>query len=140
MLLGLRGGAIGETCAIALVVGFIYLAVRKVIYFEVPLVYLSTIFVIYLIVGNSFEYALYQILAGGVLIAAVFMITDYSTTPINRTGKWVFAFGCALLTFLIRQFGSYTEGASFAILLMNLLTPYIEKWTAKRPFGGKAQV
>ena len=137
MLLGLRGGAIGETCAIAIIIGFIYLVVRKVIYFEVPLVYVLTVFVLTLIVDNSFSVALYQVLSGGLLFAAVFMITDYSSTPTVRVGKSVFAFGCGLITFLIRKYGSYPEGVSFAILLMNILTPYIEKWTVKRPFGGE---
>ena len=80
--------------------------------------------------------ALYQLLGGGVIIAAFFMATDYSTTPINKYGKMVFAFGCGLITVLIRFFGSYPEGVSYAILIMNILSPYIEKLCAARPFGG----
>ena len=137
MLLGLRGGAIGETCALALVIGFIYLVVRKVIYFETPLIYVATVFVLSLIADNSFSIAAYQVLSGGLILGAVFMITDYSTTPVTRSGKMIFAFGCGLITFLIRYFGSYPEGVSFAILIMNILSPYIEKWTRKRPFGGE---
>ena len=137
MLLGLRGGAIGETCALALIIGFVYLVVRKVIYFETPLIYVATVFVLSLIADNSFSLAAYQVLSGGLLLGAVFMITDYSTTPITRSGKMIFAFGCGLITFLIRYFGSYPEGVSFAILIMNILSPYIEKWTRKRPFGGE---
>jgi len=71
------------------------------------------------------------------MLAAVFMITDYSTTPITRTGKMIFAFGCGIITFLIRYFGNYPEGVSFAILIMNIISPYIEKWTAPRALGGK---
>lgn len=137
MLLGLRGGAIGESCIIAIVIGFIYLVIRRVIHFETPLIFVATVFVLSLIVDNSFTTALYQILSGGLVFGAVFMATDYVTTPITRAGKMVFAFGCGVITFLIRYFGSYPEGVSFAILLMNILSPYIEKWTAKRPLGGK---
>ena len=74
---------------------------------------------------------------GGVMLGAIFMATDYVTTPITRTGKMIFAFGCGLITFLIRYYGSYPEGVSFAILLMNILNPYIEKLTAHKVFGGK---
>ena len=137
MFLGLRGGAIGETCAIAIILGFIYLVARRVINFETPLIFVGTVFVLSLIFDNSFSIALYNILAGGLLFGAVFMATDYVTTPITRTGKMVFAVGCGLITFLIRSFGNYPEGVSFAILFMNILSPYIEKWTAKRPLGGK---
>lgn len=137
MFLGLHGGAIGETCAAALILGFIYLVVRRVIHFETPLIFVATVFVLSLIVDNSFTAATYQVLAGGLLLGAIFMATDYVTTPITRTGKMVFAVGCGLITFLIRTFGNYPEGVSFAILFMNILSPYIEKWTAKRPLGGK---
>lgn len=136
MFLGLRGGAIGETCALAIIIGFIYLVVRKVIYFETPIIYVATVFVLSLIADNSFSLAAYQVLSGGLMLGAVFMITDYSTTPITRVGKMIFAFGCGIITFLIRYFGSYPEGVSFAILIMNILSPYIESWTKRRPFGG----
>ena len=137
MLLGLRGGAIGEVCGLAIIVGFGYLVIRRVIHFETPLIFVLTVFVLFLIKDNSFVSATYQLLSGGLLFAAVFMATDYVTTPITRSGKMIFAFGCGLITFLIRCFGNYPEGVSFSILLMNILSPYIEKWTAKRPLGGK---
>ena len=137
MLLGLRGGAIGEVCALAILLGFAYLVYRKVIHFETPLIFVGTVFVISLIITNDLTLSLYQVLSGGLLFGAVFMATDYVTTPITRTGKMVFAVGCGLITVLIRFFGSYPEGVSFSILLMNILSPYIEKWTAKRPLGGK---
>ena len=137
MLLGMRGGAIGETCTVALLVGFIYLVVRKVINFEIPLIFVGTVFVLSLIVDNSFFTATYQILSGGLVFGSVFMATDYVTTPITRSGKMIFAFGCGLITFLVRYFGNYPEGVSFAILFMNILSPYIERWTQKRALGGK---
>ena len=137
MLLGFRGGAIGETCIVAIAIGFIYLVIRKVIYFETPLIMAATVFVLSLIVDNSLTVATYQMLSGGLVFAAVFMATDYVTTPITRSGKMIFAFGCGLITFLIRYFGAYPEGVSFSILLMNIISPYIEKWTAKSPLGGK---
>ena len=136
MFFGLYGGAIGETCTAALLVGFIYLVVRRVIHFETPLIFIGTVFVLSLVVDNSFTLALYQVLSGGLVLGAVFMATDYVTTPITRSGKMIFAFGCGVITFLIRSFGSYPEGVSFAILLMNILSPYIEKWTAPRALGG----
>lgn len=137
MFLGLRGGAIGETCIAALLVGFLYLVVRRVINFETPLIFVGTVFLLSLIVDGSFTAALYQILSGGLVFGAVFMATDYVTTPITRTGKMIFAFGCGLITFLVRAFGNYPEGISFAILFMNILSPYIEKWTAGEALGGK---
>ena len=137
MFIGLRGGAIGEVCIAAILVGFAYLVIRRVIHFETPLIFIATVFVLSLIADNSFVSATYSILAGGVVFGAVFMATDYVTTPITRSGKMIFAFGCGLITFLIRSFGAYPEGVSFSILLMNVLSPYIEKWTAKSPLGGK---
>lgn len=137
MFIGLRGGAIGEACGAAILIGFIYLVVRKVINFETPIIYVLTVFVLSLIITNDPTLALYHVLAGGLLFSAVFMITDYVTTPITRTGKMIFALGCGIITVLIRFYGSYPEGVSYSILLMNILSPYIEKWTAKRPLGGK---
>ena len=137
MFLGFRGGAIGEACIAAILVGFVYLIVRRVIHFETPLIFVATVFVLSLIVDNSFTVATYQILAGGLVFSAVFMATDYVSTPITRPGKMLFAVGCGLITFLIRYFGNYPEGVSFSLLFMNILSPYIEKWTAPRAFGGK---
>lgn len=137
MLLGVRGGAIGETCTIALIVGFIYLSVRRVIKFETPIIYVATVFLLSLVVESDILTATYQVLSGGLVFAAVFMITDYVTTPITRSGKMVFAFGCGVITFLIRYFGAYPEGVSFSILFMNIISPYIEKWTKSTALGGK---
>ncbi len=139
MLLGVRGGSIGESCIIALIIGFIYLVVRKVINFEVPLIMTATVFLLYLIVSGDINMALYQVLAGGLIFGAVFMATDYVTTPITRTGKMIFAFGCGLITFLIRMYGNYPEGVSFAILFMNILSPYIEGWTKPKALGKRGK-
>ena len=135
MFLGNRGGAIGETCALALILGGIYLIARKVINWQTPVIFIGTVFVLSLVIKQDVTMALYQVLGGGVVIGAFFMATDYSTTPINKVGKMVFAFGCGLITVLIRFWGSYPEGVSFAILLMNILSPYIEKLCAKKPLG-----
>lgn len=137
MFFGIKGGAIGEVCIAAILIGFLYLVIRKIIHFETPVIFVATVFALSLIADNSFTVATYQILSGGLMFAAVFMATDYVTTPITRSGKMIFAFGCGLITFLIRKFGGYPEGVSFSILLMNILSPYIEKWTAKTPLGGK---
>ena len=128
MLLGLRGGSIGETCGVAILVGFVYLLVRRVISWHTPVLYVGTVFVLSLILTSDLYLSLVQILSGGLLFAAVFMATDYVTTPITRWGKVIFAVGCGLITVLIRFYGSYPEGVSFAILFMNILSPYIEKW------------
>ena len=95
----------------------------------------ALVFVLSLIADNSFLTATYQILSGGLIFGAVFMATDYVTTPITRSGKMIFAFGCGLITFLVRYFGSYPEGVSFAILFMNILTPFINRFTRRRIFG-----
>ncbi len=136
MLFGNRGGSIGETCIIALVIGFIYLVARRVIHWETPVIFIGVVFVLSLIIKQDITLALYEILGGGLFIAAIFMATDYSTTPINRLGKMVFALGAGLITVLIRFWGSYPEGVSFAILFMNILSPYIENLCARKPFGG----
>ena len=135
MFLGNRAGAIGETSALALILGGVYLIFRRVIKWQVPVIYIATVFVLSLIIKQDLTVALYQVLGGGLVLAAFFMITDYSTTPINTLGKMVFAFGCGIITVLIRFWGSYPEGVSFAILLMNILSPYIEKMCTKKPFG-----
>ena len=137
MLLGLRGGAIGETCIIALVLGFVYLVARRVIQWHTPVIFIGTVFILsFLLGGFDVSVALYHVLSGGLFLGAIFMATDYSTTPTNSLGKMIFALGCGIITVLIRFFGSYPEGVSFAILFMNILAPFVEGWTARRPFGG----
>ncbi len=141
LLLGVHGGAIGETCAIALLVGFAYLLVRRVISWHLPLVFIGTVFVAsFFMEGMSATAALAAVLSGGLLIGAIFMATDYVTSPSTAWGKVIFGVGAGLITFLIRYFGVYPEGVSFAILLMNILTPFIDSWTRHKVFGkgGKA--
>ena len=136
LFLGLHGGAIGETCILALLIGFVYLLVRKVITWHTPVVFITTVFVLYLVFTGDVNMALSQILSGGLFIGAIFMATDYVTTPITVRGRVVFALGCGVITFIIRYFCAYPEGVSFSILIMNILTPFIEKLTAKEPLGG----
>lgn len=136
LLLGTHGGTIGETCAVALLLGYIYLVIRGVIKWYVPLAFVLTVFVCYLISDQSLTYALSHVLAGGLLFGAIFMATDYVTTPISNLGKVVFCIGCGLITFAIRKYGSYPEGVSISILVMNLLVPLIEKITVPRTLGG----
>ncbi len=137
LLVGAHGGAIGETCAIALLIGFVYLVARKVIKWYVPTAFVATVFVCYFIFGGfDVTFALQHVLAGGLLLGAIFMATDYVTTPTTNLGRVVFCVGAGLLTFAIRQFASFPEGVSIAILTMNLLTPFIYDWTKKRTLGG----
>ena len=136
LFLGLHGGAIGETCCLALLIGFAWLLFRRVIKWHVPVIFIGTVFVLYLVFTGSFRMALAEILAGGLFIGAIFMATDYVTSPITLKGKMVFALGCGLVTFIIRYFCAYPEGVSFSILAMNILTPYIEKFTGNTPLGG----
>lgn len=137
LLLGTRGGSIGETCTIALIIGGLYLLFRKVISWHTPVIFVATVFLFtFAVKGDAFT-ALEYTLSGGLFIGAIFMATDYATTPVTKWGKVIFGIGAGLLTVLIRLWGVYPEGVSFAILLMNILTPYIDKWTAKKPFGGE---
>ena len=136
LFLGLHGGAIGETCCLALLIGFAWLLFRRVINWHVPVIFVGTVFVLYLVFTGSFQLALAESLAGGLFLGAIFMATDYVTSPITLKGKMVFALGCGLVTFVIRYFCAYPEGVSFSILAMNILTPYIEKFTANTPLGG----
>ena len=137
LFLGNHGGAIGETCALALLIGFVYLVARKVIKWYVPASFAATVFVCYFIFGGfDAAFALQHVLAGGLLLGAIFMATDYVTTPTTNKGRVVFCVGAGLLTFVIRQFGSYPEGVSIAILTMNLVTPFISDWTKKKTLGG----
>ena len=136
MLLGLRGGAVGETCIIALLLGYVWLVARKVIKWYIPAIFAATVFVCSLIGYGSLSLAFYELLSGGLILGAVFMATDYVTTPITAKGRMVFALGCGIITFAIRFWFAYPEGVSFSILVMNILTPLIEKLTRNKPLGG----
>lgn len=135
MFLGVRGGAVGETCVIALLIGFAYLVIRCVIRWYVPAIFVGSVFVLYFVTTGSAVTALYEIMAGGLFLGAIFMATDYQTSPINNKGKAFFALGCGILTFVIREYCAYPEGVSLSILVMNILAPMIEKWTAAAPLG-----
>jgi len=135
MLIGNRAGAIGESSILCLALGGIYLIARRIIYWEQPAIYIGGVYLLSLLITRDPVTALYHVLGGGLVFAAFFMITDYVTTPINKLGKMMFALGCALITVLIRFWGSYPEGVSFAIVLMNIVSPYLERWCAKKPFG-----
>ena len=134
MFLGTTGGSLGETSALALLIGGIYLVYRKVINPIIPVAFIGTVFVFTAVLGVN---PLAQILGGGLFLGAIFMATDYSTSPVTNMGKLIFGIGCGFITVLIRVFGSYPEGVSFAILLMNILVPYIDKATRLKALGGK---
>ena len=134
LLLGSHGGSMGETCAVALILGGVYLVIRRVISAAIPLVIMGSAALTSLILGRD---PLFELLSGGLLLGAVFMATDYVTSPITFWGKVIYGVGIGVLTVLIRQFANIPEGMSFAILLFNILTPLIENITAKKPFGAK---
>ena len=135
LFLGSYGGAIGETCTLALLIGGLYLLVRRVITWQVPVVFIATVFVLsFLMKGFDPINALALTMSGGVFIGAFFMATDYTTSPPTPWGKVIFGLGAGLLTCLIRYYGAYPEGVSFAILFMNILNPYIIGWTRKKVF------
>ncbi len=140
LFLGIRGGCIGETCTLALLLGGLYLMVRRVIAPTIPVCFVGTVFLLAWLVSGSPLVALYQSMAGGLLIGAIFMATDYVTCPINFRGKILYAVLCGALTVLIREQGALTEGASFAIIIGNVLTPLIDRLTRKRPYGEKRRV
>ena len=133
MFLGKTGGCIGETSALAILIGGIYLLIRRVISWHTPVVFIATVFVFTAALGQQ---PVAQILSGGLMLGAFFMATDYATTPSTNWGRVIFGFGCGIITTLIRVWGNYPEGVSFSILLMNILTPYISIWTRSKPFGG----
>lgn len=133
LFLGRHGGSLGETCALALLIGFVYLLVRRVITWHTTVAFVGSVALFTLALGQN---PLEHILTGGLLLGAIFMATDYSTSPSTKWGKIIFGLGCGIITVLIRVYGGYPEGVSFAILLMNILTPYISAWTRRKPFGG----
>lgn len=136
MLLGWRAGCLGETCAIAIIIGGLYLIIRKVISPTIPLIYLGTVALFMLVAGKGdLNFVAYELLGGGLMLGAFFMATDYTTSPITFKGKIIFAIGCGLVTSVIRIFGNLPEGVSYSIILMNILVPLIENITLPKPFG-----
>ncbi|MBR2152296.1 MAG: RnfABCDGE type electron transport complex subunit D [Clostridia bacterium] len=140
LFIGKHGGAIGETSVLALIIGGVYLLIRRVISWHIPATFIGVVFIFSLFVeGFNVDTALSLTMSGGLFIGAIFMATDYTTSPPTPLGKIIFGVGCGLLTGVIRYFGTYPDGVSFAILFMNILTPYICNWTKRKVFtkGGK---
>ncbi len=133
MLIGNRGGAIGETSIVALALGGIYLLIRRVITWEIPVVYIAGVFLLAFAFTQDVNEALYHVLGGGLVLGAIFMATDPVTSPKKCLGKIIFALGAAIMTVLIRMYGTYPEGVSFAILFMNIICPYIDRMFERKP-------
>lgn len=142
MFMGYIGGSMGEVSALMLLIGGLFLIWRKIISPIIPACFIGTVFVFALIYyaatgdGNALHMAIFHVLAGGVMLGAFFMATDYVTTPILPMGKVIFGIGCGVITMLIRLYGQYPEGVSFSILLMNVVTPLIDNFCQKRMYGG----
>ena len=141
MFIGNTGGCIGEVSALAILLGLGYMLYRGVIKWHIPVCYLATVVILttllYLITGNGKFLPLVHLLSGGLMLGAVFMATDYATSPMTIKGQVIFAIGCGLLTVIIRSFSAYPEGVSFAILMMNAFVPLIDKYAVQRHFGEK---
>lgn len=142
LLIGNMPGVIGEVSKAALLVGFAYLLIRQVVEIKVPLTYIGTVFALSALFGSgtvSLETGFYAIASGGLFLGAIFMATDYVTAPLTSGGKYVFAFGCGLITFIIRKFGKYPEGITYAILLMEVASPLIDRYIRPRKYGEVAK-
>lgn len=138
MLFGMHGGSMGEVCSAALLLGGAYLLIRRVISPIIPVAYLGTVALWMLAAGHGdLTFVAYELLGGGLLLGAIFMATDYTTSPITAKGKWIFGIGCGIITSVIRLYGSLPEGVSFSIILMNILVPHIERLTQPRAFGAE---
>ncbi len=140
LLIGNVGGCLGETSAILLVIGGIYLIYRGVITYVIPAYYIGTVAVLtFIFSGFDISMISYNVLAGGLILGAFFMATDYTTSPVSKKGQIIYAVGCGLLTSVIRYYGGYPEGVSYSILLMNVATPLIDKYISPRVFGEVAK-
>lgn len=136
LFLGNRGGCIGETSVLALLIGAAYLFYKGVIDWRTPIPYILTVGVLSLIFGQD---PLFHMMSGGLVLGAFFMATDYTTTPVTKSGRIIFGIGCGVITILIRLFGGYPEGVSYSILFMNAMTPLIDRWTIPKPFGYRVE-
>ena len=135
LVIGQVGGTIGETCAIALIIGGIYLLYKHVISWKIPVIYIATVFILFAVIGrHGMRMPLQEIFAGGVMLGGIFMATDYASSPVTPKGQVIFAVGAGLLTYLIRTCG-YPEGVSYSILIMNCCVPLIERFTEPTIFG-----
>lgn len=132
LFFGNISGTIGEVCKLAILIGFVYLIITKVISFEIPFFFVGTVALMSFILGKD---PLYAILSGGVLFGAVFMATDYVTNPTRKIGQIIFAVGCGIIVVVIRLYGNYPEGVTYAILFMNCLTPIIDRLVKTRVYG-----
>jgi electron transport complex protein RnfD len=139
LFLGQMGGSLGEVSALALILGFIWLLYKKVITWHIPVFVVGTIFafsgVLWLADPMSNASPLFHILTGGVMLGAIYMATDLVTSPMTKKGMILFAFGIGMITVIIRKFGAYPEGVSFAILIMNAFVPLINKYIKPKRFG-----
>lgn len=134
LMIGNCGGVLGETCKLAILAGGLYLCIKRVADWKIPAVFIATVFVCYLLKSGA-EMAVLQVFSGGLMLGAFFMATDYATSPVSDLGRIIMGLGCGLLLFVIREFASYPEGCSFAILFMNVCTPLIDKFTMPVRFG-----
>jgi electron transport complex protein RnfD len=132
LFMGFHGGSLGETSEFALLIGFVFLLATRVIRSVTPIAFIGTVALGAFITGADVSL---HVLSGGLVLGAVFMATDYATTPVSLSGKFVFGVGCGIITLVIRFFSDMPEGVSFAILIMNILTYYIDKFTFPKPFG-----
>ncbi|AKL95082.1 electron transport complex RnfABCDGE type D subunit [Clostridium aceticum] len=135
-IIGNTGGSMGETSAILLLLGGAYLIYKGVISWKIPGIYIGTVGVLTLVFGGfDATYMLYHVFSGGLMLGAIYMATDYASSPVTPRGRMIFAFGCGLLTSIIRLYGAYPEGVAFSILLMNVASPLIDRYTSPRVFG-----
>ena len=139
MFIGKVGGSLGEVSALCLLVGGIYLLIRKVISWQIPVAYIGTVAILTLIAApagiDNVQYMLYNVFGGGLMLGAIFMATDYATSPVTKPGQLIFGLGCGLLTCFIRRFGSYPEGVCYSILIMNCTTWLLDKYIRPTIYG-----
>lgn len=132
LFFGLHSGCVGETSAFLLLVGGLYLVLRRVISPVIPLSFIGTVALLSFVSGDNVSIAVF---GGGLMLGSIFMATDYATSPVTNWGRFIFGIGCGLITFVIRKFAALPEGVSYAILIMNILVPYINRFTLAKPFG-----
>ncbi len=136
LLIGNCPGVLGETCKLALIAGGIYLIVRDVLDWKIPACFIGSAFLLFLLTsGFNFSYAAKEIFAGSLMLGAIFMATDYATSPQSNLGRIIYGVGCGVILFVIRAYANYPEGCSFSILFMNIVTPLIDRYTAPKYFG-----
>lgn len=133
--LGNIGGCIGETCAVAIIIGGLYLIVRGIISWRIPVTYIVTVAVFAAIFGREGSSVAYELMTGGIMLGAFFMATDYASSPVTPNGQLIMGVGCGIITVLIRFYGGYPEGVSYSILIMNLAVPLIDRYTKPKIFG-----